>query len=716
MLNLVFSRGSTARFVDRRPLNRRPHRRGLHRLHRVAWAVGVLGSGLLPAAWADEAATVVVTGNPLGRDSLAQPSSVLAGDGLMLRRASTLGDTLQGLPGVAGSGFGPNSNRPLIRGLDGDRVRLLDNGGASIDASNLSFDHAVAQDPLVAERIELVRGPAALLYGGNATGGVVNSLDNRVPRAPVDGLSARSEVRLGGAADERSASVVLDGGNAGAGTGAGGGWAWHADAFGRRSSDLRVPAFDAPVGEDDALLRSDRVRNSAARAWGGAIGASRVGSSGFAGLSADTYRNDYGVTVEPDVLIRMQRDRLALAGEQRHLTGPFETLSVQASHTRYRHEEVEGDGEVGTTFASRGQDLRLQATQARVGPWQGVLGLQAERLDFSALGEEAFVPNTRTRSLALFTLQQLDIGDWRLQAGLRSERVRVASEGDGVPAADATDGDLAREEPRFGDAASRRFTPTSASLGGTWTLAPGLALTLDAAHTERAPAYYELYANGVHLATAAYERGDPSLGLERSRALGLTVEWRSGANHVKASWHHTRFDRFIALAASGESISTEDGDTVPEYRFEGVRARLQGFEIDGRWRALDGPLRLDLTASADAVRGDDLDHGEPLPRLAPRRLQLGAVVSRGPWAVGADVRGVARQTRVPATDTATPGYGLWGAWASWRLDLAGQAVTAFVRLDNLGDRLAYNASAVATVRVLSPLPGRALSAGLRWTL
>ncbi len=668
----------------------------------------MLGLVGLPSAWADDAATVVITGNPLGRDSLAQPSSALAGDGLLLRRAGTLGDTLQSLPGVAGSGFGPNSSRPLIRGLDGDRVRLLDNGGASIDASNLSFDHAVAQDPLVAERIEIVRGPAALLYGGNATGGVVNSLDNRVPRALVDGLTARSEVRLGGAADERSASVVLDGGGgaSGAAEGAPGGWAWHADAFGRRNGDLRVPSFDAPIGDEGATLRSDRVRNSAARAWGGALGASRVSNAGFAGLSVDTYRNDYGVTVEPDVLIRMQRDRLALAGEQRQLAGPFEAVSVQASHTRYRHEEVEGDGEVGTTFSSRGQDLRLQATQARIGAWQGVLGLQAERLDFSALGEEAFVPGTRTRALALFTLQQLDLGDWRLQAGLRSERVRVASDGD---TADA-------EAARFGDAGSRRFTPTSASLGGTWTLAPGLALTLDAAHTERAPAYYELYANGLHLATAAYERGDPTLGLERSRALGLTVEWRAGANRVKASWHHTRFDRFIALAASGDTILSDDGEAVPEYRFEGVRARLSGFEIEGRWRALDGPLRLDLTATADAVRGDDLDHGEPLPRLAPRRLQLGAALSQGPWAVGADVRGVARQNRVPATDTATPGYAWWGAWASWRLDLAGQAVTAFVRLDNLGDRLAYNASAVATVRALSPLPGRAVSAGLRWSL
>ena len=644
-----------------------------------------------------EPTTVIVTGNPFGRDGLAQPVSSLAGDGLMLRRASTLGDTLASLPGVAGSGFGPNSSRPVIRGLDGDRVRILDNGGATVDASNLSFDHAVALDPLVVERIELLRGPAALLYGGNATGGVVNSIDNRIPRSAPDGLSARSELRLGGAAAERSAAVVLDGGQ--------GRWAWHADAFGRRTSDLRVPRFE-PVADGEVLPAADRVRNSAARAEGGALGASVVNRGGHLGLALDSYRNDYGVTVEPDVLIRMRRERLVVGGEQRQLPGFFDHVSFNASHTRYRHQEVEGSGEVGTTFSSRGQEVRLQAHHQPLGAWRGVVGVQLERLRFSALGEEAFVPDTQTQSQAVFLLEEAQWGAWQLQAGARRERVRVSSAGDPASNSEAA-------EPRFGTAQARSFSPTSLALGTTWAWAPAWALGLTAGHTERAPAYYELFANGVHVATAAFELGDPTLGVERSRNLGATLAWRAGAHSLKASVYRTRFSRFISLAASGQNVVTDEGDAVPEYRFEAVRAQLSGFELEGRWRLVDGAWRLDLNAQADAVKGTDLDRREPLPRIAPARVQLGLNLARGPWAGGVALHHAARQSRVPAGDTATPGYKLWSAWATWRLPVQGLEATAFLRLDNLTDRLATNATAVATIRGLTPLGGRAVTAGLR---
>jgi iron complex outermembrane recepter protein len=327
--------------------------------------------------------TVVVTGNPLGRDRLLQPFSVLTGEGLAQRRAGTLGDTLDGLPGVAASRFGPNASRPVIRGLDGDRVRLLDNGGGAVDASNLSFDHAVAIDPLAVERVEVLRGPAALLYGGNATGGVVNALDNRIPRVPAAGVGGRAELRLGGAARERAGAAVLEGGA--------GAFAWHVDAFKRRTDDLRVPRF-VPVEGDTGLEPATRVRNSASDAKGGALGAGWVGADGFVGAAFDGLRHTYGVTAEPDVTIRLRRNRVALAGERRGLSGPFTQVAFQAHRTNYEHAEVEGGGEVGTTFSSRGAEMRLQAQHAPLGGLTGSVGVQLDRLDFSALGEEAFVP------------------------------------------------------------------------------------------------------------------------------------------------------------------------------------------------------------------------------------------------------------------------------------------------------------------------------------
>jgi iron complex outermembrane receptor protein len=669
--------------------------------HRLA---ACIAAGFLPALAAAQTApsapaaeaetTIVVTGNPLGRDTLTQPASSLAGDGLLQRRAGTLGDTVDGLPGAAASRFGPNSSRPVIRGLDGDRIRLLDNGGATVDASSLSFDHAVALDPLVAERIELLHGPAALLYGGNATGGVVNSIDNRIPRvAAAEALSGRAEVRLGGAADERSGALVLDGGQ--------GGLAWHADAFGRRTSDLRTPRF-VPTQNGQALPAADRVRNSAAEGSGGAVGLSAVDDRGYLGLSVDGYRNRYGVTVEPDVLIDLRRERVALAGERRRLDGWFDQVSLNASATRYRHQELEGNGEVGTTFSSRGEDFRLQARHVALGPWRGVLGVQAEGLRFSALGEEAFVPGTRTRSQAAFWLEEAQFGPWALQAGLRGERVRIDS-----------DGDAEADTPRFGAAQSRRFSPASASLAATWQLGKAWSLAFSAGHTERAPAFYELYANGLHVATAAFERGDPTLGLERSGHLGAGLAWQRGPDHLKLNVYRTRFSRFISLAASGETAETDDGEPVPVYRFEPVRARFQGVELEGRWRALQQPWRLDLSLVADAVRATDVDSGQPLPRIAPARLQLGADLAQGPWTLGLGLRHAARQNRVSPDDEPTPSSTVWNLWASWRLPLAQQRITAFLRLDNLSNQLVYNATAVPTIRGLAPQGGRALTAGLR---
>ncbi len=668
-----------------------PRFRIRHRRH----ALGAAITFALASAATAQTAPVVITGNPLGRDQALQPASVLSGDGLTLRRAGTLGETLDGLPGISSTWFGPNSSRPVIRGLDGDRVRVLDNSGASVDASSLSFDHAVALDPLVVERVEVLRGPAALLYGGNATGGVVNTLSNRIPRGALQGLSGRAELRLGGATAERGASALVEGGA--------GALAWHVDGFARRTSDLHVPRFSA-VEEGESLPAATRVRNSASDAHGGAVGAAWTDRDGYVGASVDTYHNRYGVTVEPDVFIRMKRDRAAFAAERRRLPGFIESVEVQASHTRYRHEEVEGSGEVGTTFSSRGNEWRVQARHSPVGPWTGVFGLQAESLDFSALGAEAFVPGTRTRSSAVFLLEELRAGGLRWSAGARAERVTVSSDGDAPDA----------EEPRFGAAGARRFRPASLSLGVAWPLAPGWSLDASLGRTERAPAYYELFANGVHVATAAYERGDPELREERSVHTGVGVQWSRGGDLVKANLFDTRFSRFISLSSTGSMIDVpgedgEAGSAVPEYAFRAVKARLRGFELEGRWRLVDRPWTLDLSGSLDHVRADDLSSGEPLPRIAPMRLRVGLEAGMGPWRGGLSMHHASAQDRVPATDSVTPSSTLLNLWLSREF---GDALW-FARLDNLGDRLAYNAATIGTLRNLAPLPGRSISTGLR---
>ncbi|KQY89216.1 TonB-dependent receptor [Pelomonas sp. Root1444] len=636
---------------------------------------------------------VVVTGNPLKSQVLAQPSDSLSGDQLVLTRSSNLGDTLQGLPGVAATNFGPNASRPSIRGLDGDRVRILNNSGASVDASNLSFDHGVAIDPLVIDKVEVLRGAAALLYGGNAVGGVVNTLDNRIPRTLIDGLSGAAEVRLGGPSNDRSGAVVLDGG----GGRADAGWGWHADLSGRDAGNQRAPRFSSPT--DDGSESRTSVRNSASHDHSAALGGSVFFKGGYAGVSVDDFRTTYGTTVEDAAQIKMKRQRVATAGEWSTEDGPVRHVGWQLSRNRYEHSEIE-DGAVGTTFKSTGTDGRLELTHAPLGGLHGVVGLQWETLDFSALGEEAFVPSTRTHNNGLFVLEQYRFGDLQLSAGARHEQVRIDSAGD----TDNSDG-------RFGSPQQRRFSPTSLAFSGVYPLAGGWSVSANLNRTQRAPAYYELFANGLHLATDAYERGDTTLGLERSHGADFGLKWEGERSHAHVNVYETRFSNYIALQANGETVPGEEaGSTLPVYVFQGVPARLRGVELEGRWQAMSW---LALLGQFDMVHGENTQTGEALPRLAPRRAMLGLEARQGDWSGRLEWRLAARQDRVDAFDKPTPGYGTVNFSLARQLKLGDLDGLWYLRLTNLGNKLAYNATAVPTIRDLSPQPGRAASTGLQ---
>ena len=652
--------------------------------------------------------TVVITGNPLGSPQIAAPVSVLSGDGLVLRRGSSLGDTLAGLPGVSSTYFGPNANRPVIRGLDGDRVRILSNAGASMDASSLSYDHAVPLDPLIVDRIEVLRGPGALIYGGSAVGGVVNTLDNRIPRAPMSGFSGSAEVRLGGAARERGGAAVIESGNER--------FAVHADVFGRDTSDLLVPRY-TPVEDGTPLARSSHVRNSAAETHGGALGGSLFFGGGAdpahgrVGLSVDTYRSDYGITAEPDVMIQLKRDRVGFASELKLADGPLRALRLNANYTDYRHQEVEGSGAVGTVFSSKGYDLRLEAEHAPLGPLRGVLGVQHEDFNFSALGDEAFVPKTNTRKTGLFALEEMAWVGGTLSAGARFECAEVDSDGDADPLA-----------PKFGNQVRRNFSLQSYSLANVLPLTPTWSLSGSLSATERAPTYFELYANGVHAATAAYEQGNSRLPTERGTNVDLALQWKTETDQLRVGAFHTRFSRFISLDASGDHVDESGAvvaagtpDSVPLYRFNAVRARLYGVEIEGRKRLADLPWQLDGTSQFDMTRGTNRSTGEPLPRIAPWRLKLGLDAARGPWTARVEADHAARQNRVPDTDRPTSSYTLVNLSLSQRISVNLADAIWFVKLTNLGNERAYSASTIQTIRGLSPLPGRAVQVGMRVT-
>jgi iron complex outermembrane receptor protein len=632
-----------------------------------------------------------ITANPLGATDLVVPAVQYSGPGLLLRSQTTLGETLSGTPGVSSSYFGPNASRPIIRGLDGDRIRILSNSGATVDASGLSYDHAVTADPISIERIEVLRGPGALLYGGSAVGGVVNVIDNRIPREPLDGVWGKADLGLASGNRERAAAFMVEGGNQRVGL--------HADVFDRSTQDVRVP-ISLACTKDGVTSFARRICNSASDVRGGAVGGSLFFDKGYVGASVSTYGNDYGTVAEDEVTIDMRSQRYALEGELRDLGGFIKRLKAQFSHTDYRHTEFDA-GAAGTLFKNQGNDFRLEARHAPFGALEGVIGLQGETTRFSADGDEAFAPYSRTRQRAVFAYEELATSWGKLSFGGRAESVDVQSLGN--PLVD-----------RFAPA-SRSFKPGSYAVGALWNLAPAWQLTSNYAATQRAPKDYELFADGPHVATGAYEVGNPDLGKERSRHLDLGLQWKRGADNFKLSAFQSRFAGYISLGATGLERDV-DGELLPEFAYRQVRANFRGLEAGGNVRLHErGSSTLDMELRGDAVRATNADTGQPLPRIAPWRAGATLAWAQGAWGARLGFDHFARQDRVPAGDLATEAYNLWTAALTYRMNVAASTLLWYARLDNAGNRLAYSATSILTQTApgRAPLPGRSLKVGLQ---
>ncbi len=657
-------------------------------------------------ARADDAplAPIFVTANPLGATQLIAPTAQLSGDALTRRQADSLGETLDGLPGVSTTTYGPMVGRPIIRGMDGDRVRLLQNGVAAFDASSLSYDHAVPQEPLSVERIEIVRGPAALLYGGNAIGGVVNTIDNRIPREAVDGLSGALDARYGGPNSVRAGAAQVEGGN--------GRFAFHVDAFDHETGTLRTPGF-ARSGRQRALDGADvaqpdgSVPNSDGRMHGGAVGGAYTWADGYAGLSYSGYESDYGSVAESDVRLRMRQQRVAVASEARNLRGPFSQLKFDFAYSDYRHKEIQ-DGQTGTTFSNHGYEARIEARHRKLGPFEGALGVQLSQNTFSALGGEALVPTTQTTNVALFGLEEWRVSDaLKLSVGGRVEHVKL----DPAPAGDE----------KFAGAQARSFNAGSVSAGALFALTPRWSVAGNVAYTERAPTFYELYAHGPHDATGQYLIGNPDAAKEKAVSTDLALRYASGPNRGSIGVFYNRFMNYLTEFNTGRIVDEEGnpvasgGDgTLDEAVYRGVRAEFYGIELDGSWRVFERRgHRVDLALTADYTHARNVDTGEPLPRIAPLRATLAADYGYGPFGARAQLTHAWAQHRVPENDLPTDCYTSLGVMLTYSFRMGPTHWLAWLRGDNLTNQDIRFASSV--VRDFAPQGGRSVMAGLRTT-
>jgi iron complex outermembrane receptor protein len=470
----------------------------------------------------------------------------------------------------------------------------------------------------------------------------------------------------------------------------------HVDGFDRRTGDVRVPVSLA-CDKTGETRHAQRICNSASTARGGAIGASTFWDHGYLGASVNTYQSDYGTVAEDEVTIGMKTTRYALEGQVRQLPGWFNSVKARLSQTDYRHTEFFNGGPE-TVFSNKGQDLRIEARHRALAGWQGVLGVQTESSRFSAVGAEAFAPFSRTRSQALFVHEELPTTWGQLTAGARWESVRVESLGNP---------ELDRFDEGIG---AKKFTPFSVAAGAVFKLTPTWSLTGNAAMTQRAPKDYELFANGPHLATNAWEIGHKDLGLEKSNSLDAGVQWKSGPDSLNVTAFASQFSNYIGLM---NTLDVEDG--LPVQLYQGVKARFYGLEASGRQRLWQNTSTLDLDWRADTVRATNESTGEALPRIAPMRLGATLVYGQGPWnaKLGADWH--AAQKRVPEGSVATGAYTLVNASVSYRQKLDTTVLQWFARVDNLTDQLAYSASSILTSTAFgkSPLPGRSFKLGVQ---
>ena len=636
----------------------------------MAIAISGLFTHVAFAAENIDLAPVAVTGNPLGvgSDELVVPISVLNGRELSLKREGTLGETLNGIPGVTATQFGPNASRPVIRGLDAERVRIMQNGIGILDASSLSFDHAVGIDPLIIEQIDVVRGPAALLYGGSAMGGVVNAIDHRIPTEKVNGIIGRAETRFGGPDSTRNGAIVLDAGN--------GQFAVHADAYKRKTDDLDIPSFAVSKRKSarDGSPRENRGKlvNSASDGDGGALGASLTFDNGYVGLSYSTLDNTYGVVAEEAVTIDMNSDRWDLASEFKDLGPVINRVKFRMAHTHYQHVELEGSN-VGTTFKNRGVESSFEAGHAAfsspLGNINGVIGYQFNNTNFEALGAEAFVPSVNTQNKALYLYEELGLnGDnknkHKITFGGRLGRTDVDS----------------KNSATFGQGQNNSFNTQNFALGGLYSINENWSATSNISHNERAPSYFELYANGAHIATGQFEVGNTQFSKEKSNGIDAQIRWKDAKNSLSVGAYYTRFSNFIGLFETGNLIGPP-GEELPEAQFSAVPAVFKGLEAEGKFALSDN---INLLVRGDYVHAKDKRNNDYLPRIAPLRLGAGLQYALNGFSARLDVLRAFKQDNTAENELKTDGYTNVNATLAYKLPTKIN-VELFAKANNLLD-------------------------------
>ncbi|PLW83579.1 TonB-dependent receptor [Kineobactrum sediminis] len=660
----------------------------------------------------------------------ALPVTILTGEDLRRSARSTIGDTLGDIPGLANASFGPGVGQPVIRGQQGPRVTVLQNGTSSADASSVSADHAVSVESLLADSIEVLRGPATLLYGAGAIGGVVNVIDNRIPRQRVEGMSGGAELRHDSASDMDTAVIRMDAGS--------GNLAFHVDGLYRDWNNLDIPGLAAREHDDDhddehadeeheeheeeAETTDGYIDNTGGRTRSLTLGSSYHFDRGLVGLAVSRLENDYGIPAgahgdheeehegeehegeeehgeeeeEGGIRLEVRQTRYDAKFELAQPLPGFDSLRATVTHTDYEHAEIEGSGEVGTLYSNESWETRAELVHTEIGGFQGALGLQASVGEFSALGEEAFIPVTDSRNLGLFLIEDYRTDNWIFEAGLRVDRDE--------------------RDPEAATSGKRDFNSLSLSGSAIWNISDTWQTRLYVARSERAPSIEELFSNvdGTgpedwieHAATAAIELGNTDLDTEVSRNIDLSLHWHTDKHDFEVTVFYNDFADYINLMNTGIEV-----DELPVLAYNQEDARFYGVEVNSDFTLATiagGQVRLNVFG--DSVRGE-LDNGDDVPRLPPRRIGGRLSWSGDALDLWTRVVDAGKQDRVGANEEPTEGYTRWDAGADYRLSVGGNELSLFLALRNLGDEEIRLSTSF--LRDVAPEAGRSVEAGLRY--
>jgi iron complex outermembrane receptor protein len=677
---------------------------------------------LAPAFAADsdegtELETLTVKASPLGgtADDLVQPVDVLSGEALQRKRKATIGEMLEGELGVSTSDFGPGVGRPIIRGEGGPRVQVLENGIGSMDLSSASDDHAVTIDPANATQVEIIKGPATLIYGSGASAGLVNVVNGRLPEQLSDGLHAKGEFSYADNGNDRNSSADLAYGI--------GHFMLHGDFAERRAlGDFKINGFQQP----DDQGADGYIPNSAVRTQSASVGGSVIGDAGMFGLAGSLYNNRYGIPENPGdaKFLNLYQKRLDTQGI---LNKPFsflESLRARVGINNYEHQEL-GDAASpgGTTFLNHQVDARLEATHVPLSGWRGVVGTQVINRNASAVGDEILLPQTLTRELGLYVVEERPYHFGRIELGARIEKQQQRP--------DAANGNPDRSYP------DRDFTPLSVSAGTVIKLGEKHHVHFNASRSQRAPSAEELYTFGGHDATASFERGDPNLKNETAYDFEVGLD----RHHDRVTWKANVFYKqvhdyvYLQDASARKNADGSDADpaTVAAFgpndpdRVDGegnldpngelllvdvrqANAKLYGAETEVAYAILQGPFSLNGRVFGDTVRGK-LDAGDNLPRITPMRYGVGFDGGYREFNADLTLTRIAAQNKVAPVETTTAGYTLLSADIGYTLRASSTATTFYVRGRNLLDQ--FGRRHTSFLKDTDPIPGRTFIVGVR---